>query len=48
MGHRTTEELPAVADVVVVGSGITGAFAARSLVSGQGETGAGARKVSAY
>ncbi|KAM7217784.1 FAD dependent oxidoreductase [Rhypophila decipiens] len=27
-GHRTTPELPAEADVVVVGSGITGAFAA--------------------
>ena len=26
-GHRTTEELPGRADVVVVGSGVTGAFA---------------------
>ncbi|KAK3898535.1 hypothetical protein C8A05DRAFT_37884, partial [Staphylotrichum tortipilum] len=25
-GHRGTEELPGTADVVVVGSGITGAF----------------------
>ncbi|EGX95627.1 FAD dependent oxidoreductase [Cordyceps militaris CM01] len=32
LGHRTTKELPASADVVVVGSGITGAFAARTLV----------------
>ncbi|KAF4447300.1 Gamma-glutamylputrescine oxidoreductase [Fusarium austroafricanum] len=31
-GHRTTAELPATADVVVVGSGITGAFAAKELV----------------
>lgn len=34
LGHRTTEDLPATADVVVVGSGITGAFAARELVKG--------------
>ncbi|RDA93581.1 hypothetical protein CP533_6168 [Ophiocordyceps camponoti-saundersi (nom. inval.)] len=34
LGHRTTAELPAEADVVVVGSGITGAFAARELVKG--------------
>jgi hypothetical protein len=32
LGHRTTAELPREADVVVVGSGITGAFAARELV----------------
>ncbi|KAF5551962.1 FAD dependent oxidoreductase [Fusarium phyllophilum] len=32
--HRTTEELPTTADVVVIGSGITGAFAARELVTG--------------
>lgn len=31
-GHRTTAELPTDAEVVVVGSGITGAFAARELV----------------
>lgn len=31
-GHRTTSDLPSDADVVVVGSGITGAFAARELV----------------
>ena len=30
-GHRTTEELPAEADVVIVGSGITGTSAARFL-----------------
>ncbi|KAF4464001.1 fad dependent oxidoreductase [Fusarium albosuccineum] len=34
LGHRTTAELPATADVVVVGSGITGAFAARELIGG--------------
>ncbi|KAK4219118.1 FAD dependent oxidoreductase [Rhypophila decipiens] len=33
-GHRTTPELPAEADVVVVGSGITGAFAAWFLKMG--------------
>ncbi|KAF2118325.1 FAD dependent oxidoreductase [Lophiotrema nucula] len=31
LGHRTTEELPAEADVVVVGTGITGASALRYL-----------------
>ncbi|KAK0615986.1 FAD dependent oxidoreductase [Bombardia bombarda] len=31
LGHRTTAELPATADIVVVGSGITGAFAAHFL-----------------
>ncbi|KAF4981600.1 hypothetical protein FZEAL_2612 [Fusarium zealandicum] len=34
LGHRSTAELPAAADVVIVGSGITGAFAARELVDG--------------
>ncbi|KAL1842019.1 hypothetical protein VTJ49DRAFT_6185 [Mycothermus thermophilus] len=34
LGHRGTPDLPAEADVVVVGSGITGAFAARFLVEG--------------
>lgn len=34
LGHRTTQDLPATADVVLVGSGITGAFAARELVAG--------------
>lgn len=33
LGHRSTDELPPTADVVVVGSGITGAFAARELVN---------------
>ncbi|PHH75832.1 hypothetical protein CDD83_4349 [Cordyceps sp. RAO-2017] len=32
LGHRTTAQLPAAVDVAVVGSGITGAFAARTLV----------------
>lgn len=31
-GHCTTDELPSTADIVVIGSGITGAFAARELV----------------
>lgn len=31
IGHRTTEQLPDFADVVIVGSGITGASAARFL-----------------
>jgi hypothetical protein len=30
-GHRTTEELPSQADIVIVGSGITGTSAARYL-----------------
>ncbi|KAF4333687.1 fad dependent oxidoreductase [Fusarium beomiforme] len=34
LGHRTTAKLPSTADVVIVGSGITGAFAARELVRG--------------
>ena len=34
LGHRTTDKLPDHADVVVVGSGITGTFAARELVEG--------------
>jgi len=35
-GHRTTVDLPDTADVVIVGSGITGAFAAHFLKHGQG------------
>ena len=31
MGHRTTSDLPTEADIVIVGSGITGASAARFL-----------------
>lgn len=31
LGHRTTEQLPAEADIVIVGSGITGTSAARYL-----------------
>ena len=31
LGHRTTPELPDYADVIIVGSGITGASAARFL-----------------
>ncbi|KAL8358175.1 hypothetical protein RB598_002785 [Gaeumannomyces tritici] len=34
LGHRSTAELPGSADVVVVGSGITGAFAAHFLKAG--------------
>ena len=33
LGHRTTPALPADADVVIVGSGITGASAARYLAA---------------
>lgn len=36
LGHRTTERLPETVDVVVIGSGITGAFAARELVERKG------------
>lgn len=32
LGHRTTRTLPPVADVVIIGSGITGAFAAHFLL----------------
>lgn len=32
IGHCTTPELPAQADVVVIGSGISGSMAARELV----------------
>lgn len=46
LGHRTTTELPAEADVVVVGAGVTGAFAARELVLGEGGNGgSGGRRV---
>ena len=31
MGHRTTSDLPIEADIVIIGSGITGASAARFL-----------------
>ena len=31
LGHRTTQDLPSHADVVIVGSGITGTSAARFL-----------------
>lgn len=34
LGHRTTPELPATADIVVIGSGITGSFAAHFLKNG--------------
>lgn len=36
LGHRTTKDLPPTADVVVVGSGITGAFAAKELKEAPG------------
>jgi heterodisulfide reductase subunit A-like polyferredoxin len=32
IGHRTSNELPPSTDVVVIGSGITGVFAAQELV----------------
>lgn len=32
LGHRTTADLPPTAEVVVVGSGITGTFAVRELI----------------
>lgn len=31
LGHRTTSEIPAEADIVIIGSGITGTSAARYL-----------------
>ncbi len=34
LNHHTTEDLPSTADVVVIGSGISGTFAARELVAG--------------
>ncbi|KAI3321909.1 FAD dependent oxidoreductase [Xylariaceae sp. AK1471] len=34
LNHRTTKDTPNTADIVVVGSGISGAFAARELVAG--------------
>ncbi|KAF4785948.1 FAD dependent oxidoreductase [Colletotrichum scovillei] len=47
LGHRTTRDLPPTADVVVVGSGITGAFAAKELLerAGAGAGGEGKRIV---
>ncbi|KAK1488300.1 FAD dependent oxidoreductase [Colletotrichum cuscutae] len=47
LGHRTTRDLPPTADVVVVGSGITGAFAAKELLerAGAGAGGEGKRVV---
>jgi hypothetical protein len=35
LDHRTSPDLPKTADIVVVGSGITGAFAAHFLKNGQ-------------
>jgi ribulose 1,5-bisphosphate synthetase/thiazole synthase len=37
LGHRTTDHLPQEADVVIIGSGITGAFAAHYLAGGEHE-----------
>jgi hypothetical protein len=34
LGHRTSNDLPREADVVIVGSGITGVSAARFLIEG--------------
>ncbi|GKT60363.1 FAD dependent oxidoreductase [Colletotrichum tofieldiae] len=44
LGHRTTKALPPTADVVVVGSGITGAFATKELLEQQQQQQAGAGK----
>lgn len=45
LNHRTTKDLPSVVDVVVVGSGIVGAFAGwRLLHDGQSDELSGARK----
>jgi hypothetical protein len=33
--HRTTEDLPEDADVIIIGSGVSGAFAATKLVEGK-------------
>lgn len=45
LNHRTSKDLPPVVDVVVVGSGIVGAFAAwRLLQGGQGDGLSGARR----
>lgn len=35
LGHRTTSQLPETADIVIVGSGITGSFAAHFLKHGK-------------
>ncbi|KAK2003230.1 FAD dependent oxidoreductase [Colletotrichum falcatum] len=43
LGHRTTKALPPTADVVVIGTGITGAFATKELLEQQGKQ-AGKRK----
>ncbi|KAK0614270.1 FAD dependent oxidoreductase [Immersiella caudata] len=43
VGHRSTPDLPQTADVVVVGSGITGAFSAHFLKKGLNADGVGAR-----
>lgn len=40
LDHRTTPELPSYADVVIVGSGITGASAARFLAEDERAKGA--------
>ncbi|KAK1654303.1 FAD dependent oxidoreductase [Colletotrichum phormii] len=45
LGHRTTRDLPPTADIVVVGSGITGAFAAKELLERAGAAGEGKRVV---
>src|SRR5277367_3649546 len=35
LGHRTTDHLPTKADVVIIGSGIAGTFAAHYLFAGE-------------
>ncbi|KAK0638831.1 FAD dependent oxidoreductase [Cercophora newfieldiana] len=43
IGHRSTQELPDTADVIIIGSGITGAFAAHFLKRGVNADGVGVR-----
>ncbi|KAK4452453.1 DAO-domain-containing protein [Podospora aff. communis PSN243] len=43
LGHHSTPDLPQTADIVIVGSGITGAFATHFLKKGLNENGLGQR-----
>ncbi|KAK1979608.1 FAD dependent oxidoreductase [Colletotrichum cereale] len=44
LGHRTTKALPPTADIVVVGTGITGAFATKELLEQQQQQQEGKRR----